>query len=298
MWIARTTIVLFFATLSAAVTVMGKTAEQLDTIDGVKRQWRIFIPPSYQEGTPTPLVLDFHGTGSTAHGEAKLSEFGTLAADEAFIVVWPEAKYRRKKDGQVTWNVDLHQDTINDVKFVRELIATISEQYSVDPKRIYATGMSGGGRMSSRLACDLSDVVAAIGPVAGIQYPENCSPGRPVPIIAFHGKADNINHYIHQADSPDYWHMGVEKAIAEWVKNNQCFDSPLAQTVSETVTRVSYQACAGGGDIVFYRSENAGHTWPGSPRAVFFEEIGLGKTNTEVPATKLIWEFFKKHSLQ
>jgi hypothetical protein len=57
--------------------------------------------------------------------------------------------------------------------------------------RIYAIGFSSGARMSSRLACDLSDRMAAIGPVGGLRYPEDCAPTRPVPVIAFHGKRDD-----------------------------------------------------------------------------------------------------------
>lgn len=81
---------------------------------------------------------------------------------------------------------ELPGQSVDADRFSRELIDHISAHLSVDMSRIYATGMSGGGRMSSRLACDLSDVIAAIRPVAGIRYPEDCNPTRPVPVITFH----------------------------------------------------------------------------------------------------------------
>ena len=83
--------------------------------------------------------------------------------------------------------------------------------------------------MSSRLACELSESIAASGPVAGVRYPEDCNPTRPVPVITFHGKNDTVNHYSHQVDSPDYWRMGVEDAIGGWVKKNTIF-VPLSYT--------------------------------------------------------------------
>ena len=152
--------------------------------------------------------------------------------------------------------------------------------------------------MSSRLACDLSEVIAAIGPVAGVRYPEDCDPTRPVPVITFHGKNDQINHYLYQSSSPSYWRMGVEEAIGGWIHNNKCADFPVDESASETVSRVSYRECQDGADIVFYRSEDAGHTWPGSPFAQSLDEMGLGITNGEIAATVLIWEFFQSHPMQ
>ena len=296
----RVSLVLLILIFSSAIIAQVKSAEQLEsiTVNGVERQWRIFIPSSYKKGKPTPLVIDFHGSGGAPDRQAMLSEFEQLAELEEFFVISPAAKYYRKKGGYVTWNVDLNEKGVDDVLFIRELLASISQHYTIDPTRIYSTGFSGGARMSSRLACDLSNVIAAIGPVAGVRYPEDCNPSRPVPVIAFHGKADNINHYKHQADSTAYWRMGVEEALSGWISTNQCTGSPALKAVSDSVIRVSHRNCQSEGDVVFYRSDDAGHTWPGSPLADELEKFGLGKTNMEIPATKLIWEFFKMHPLQ
>ncbi|MBT8442868.1 MAG: feruloyl esterase [Gammaproteobacteria bacterium] len=266
-------------------------------VDGVVRQWRMYVPPSYETDTPMPLVIDLHGTGSNPHGEARLTGFEGLAAEEGFLVASPAAKYPRDEDGRLTWNVDLHSHAADDVQFIRMLISSISGRFAVDPTRIYATGMSGGARMSSRLACNLSDSIAAIGPVAGVRYPKDCKPSRPVPVIAFHGKEDGVNTYEHNADSPGYWRMGVEEAVRRWAESNQCADLPTEERIAPAVTRISYRACSQEAAIVFYRSEDAGHTWPGSPLADVLAEAGLGKTDRDIPATRLIWEFFERHAL-
>lgn len=290
---------IFTSVLAASALAQNQAPEELETINvaGVDREWRLFVPTSYDPDLPTPLVLDFHGTGSSPRIQAALSDFETTAEQRGFIVVSPAAKYSRKEDGKLTWNVDKHSDGVNDVEFVAALISHVSQRYTIDRARVFATGMSGGARMSSRVACDLSDLVAAIGPVGGIRYPEDCSPSRPVPVITFHGKQDRINHYEHQPDSPEYWRMGVEDALSGWVKNNKCAMTPVKQPVTSTVTRISYSDCRDGADVEFYQSSDAGHTWPGSPLAERLEEVGMGKTNRDVPATTLIWQFFEAHAL-
>lgn len=269
---------------------------QTMTVNNEKRDWRIFVPSSYVKGKPIPLVLDFHGTGSSPKSQAALSAFEPLAEREGFIVVTPAAKYILA-NGRVAWNADQNQDGVDDVEFIRQLIAYLKQNYSVDATQIYAAGMSGGARMSSRLGCDLSDVVAAIGAVAGLRFPEDCKPLRSVPLIGFHGKQDKVNHYVHQDNSPSYWRYGVEEALESWKRNNQCEAIADEKNITPKVTRLSFQQCQQQGDIVFYRSKDAGHTWPGSPNADLLAKYGLGKTDKDIPATELIWAFFMAHPL-
>jgi polyhydroxybutyrate depolymerase len=287
----------FVPLLFALLVVAGAENHHSVSINGVERTWRLFVPDQYEQGVALPLLIDFHGTGSTPERQSQLSEFEVLAAREGFLVASPAAEFSMDGDGRLTWNVDRIAGGVDDVEFIRKLIAATTSQYSVDLKRIYATGFSGGGRMSSRLGCDLSESIAAIGPVAGIRYPEDCNPVRPVPVITFHGKNDMVNHYTHQQDSSDYWRMGVEDALRGWVTRNACIENYVADPVSATVSRLSYRGCKDGADIVFYRSENAGHTWPGSPAAKALQDYGLGITNSEIPATVLIWNFFESHPL-
>lgn len=296
--IAICTLVIVIAGDLAIAQAPGKHHLESISIDGMDRRWRMFVPDQYEDGVALPLVLNFHGTGSTPDQQSNMSGFELLAAKAGFLVASPEGKYPRKRDGRITWNVDLSQDGVDDVRFVQAMVDEIRANFSVDSKRIYATGFSGGGRMSSRLACNLSNLIAAVGPVAGVQYPEDCNPTRSVPTITFHGKKDPVNHYDYQSDSPNYWRVGAEEAIDDWVQNNKCDVIPTEEPASTSVSRVSYRQCRDGADVVFYRSEDGGHTWPGSPYASIFAEMGMGVTNNEVAATSLIWEFFENHPLQ
>lgn len=293
-------IILFFTLFLGFNTALAQTddADKLQSIgvDGVQRDWRIYVPSSYAKGKLTPLVLDFHGTSSSPQAQADLSTFEQVAELNGFIVVTPAAKYV-PAGGRVTWNVDQHEGAVDDVAFIRQLVAHLEQQYSIDPARIYATGMSGGARMASRLGCDMSETIAAIAPVAGVRFAKNCQPSRPVPLITFHGKKDVVNHYVHQAYSPSYWRMGVEDALDGWIKNNHCSKPAHEDVITAEVTRLSYLNCLQHGDIVFYRSEDAGHTWPGSPKADLMAKYGLGKTDMDIPASELIWQFFVEHPL-
>ena len=295
---------LFIAVLlglaQAPVVALDDTSLALQslTVDGVERQWQILVPESYREDEPAPLVLEFHGTGATPESQMKLSGFPALAEEQGFLLVAPVAKYPRAQDERLTWNVDLHDDAVDDVAFVTALLDHVIDEYAVDPARIYAAGFSGGARMSSRLACDLSGRIAAISTVAGLRYPEDCQPSRPVPVIAFHARRDVINHYEHQSNSPDYWRMGVEEALTGWMWNNGCNSEPEVERLNATDTRFGYTGCRQGADVVFYRSEVANHTWPGTPLAAGIREQWGEESVSDVPATALSWAFFEAHPMK
>ncbi|GAB3098092.1 hypothetical protein G8770_17610 [Aestuariicella hydrocarbonica] len=266
-------------------------------VDGIKRQWYERVPSSYDDRNPIPVVINFHGSGASPVIQSEISNFEPLSEAEGFLLVLPKAEYQKHSTGKVTWNVNSDPSGVDDVKFIRQLIDAIQEKYLIDPARIYATGFSGGARMISRLACDLSSKIAAIAPVAGLQYAEGCQPQRPVPVITFHGTQDHVNHYTHQTDSPTYWHIGIPQAVAYWRQNNRCKNAPIRELVTKTVDRISYSECDNGAEVILYRSSLAGHTWPGSPAADIAAKYGMGDTDKDLPAAHLIWKFFERHPL-
>ncbi len=286
---------LILLTISGGLFAQGASSLKTIKIADDQRKYRLFLPAAYSANNAYPLVINFHGTNGHPDKQAELSEFEKLAEIENFIVVSPLALFKRETDGPITWNVNLKKGP-DDVLFIRQLITSLKQQFSIEETRIFATGFSGGARMSSRLACDLSSIIAAIGPVAGIRYPKDCKPSRGVATITFHGKKDRVNHYYLRSDSPIYWNMGVEDAVSAWVENNQC-QSTIQAHYSPSVEIIQYKNCARNADIDFYRSTEAGHTWPGSPKAEKLSEYGLGKTDVDLPGSYLIWQFFKQHPL-
>jgi polyhydroxybutyrate depolymerase len=282
---------------AALSPAQAETLTQSIQVEGVERSWQLFVPPTYSANTKHALVLDFHGSGGTPQGQSRNSDFIKLAGEKSFLVANPAGKYIRDAKSGASWNVDLDPKGVDDVRFVRELIAHLRANYSIDPQRIYSTGFSGGARMSSRLTCDLSDVIAAVGPVGGIRFPEKCTPAQPVAVIAFHGEQDEVNHFEHRSDSPAYWPVGVNAAISSWAKQNRCNPKARKEPLATGVTKFLYENCTPGADVVLITLKDGKHTWPGSA-AARVQPAQSSSSTTEISATQLIWQFFDAHPKQ
>ncbi|MDC8830553.1 alpha/beta hydrolase family esterase [Alteromonas gilva] len=274
-------------------TVHAAAIDQTGQFAGQQRSWRLFVPAGTDKSTPLPLLFNFHGTGSDPADISALNEFEQLAAKEGFIVVAPRAEFSYESDGPRTWNVEKKKSPYNDVAFIRALITHLSATLPIDASRIYATGFSGGARMTSRLGCDLTSTFAAIAPIGGIRFADDCLPTATLPVLTYHGIKDPVNHYQHQPHSPRYWHMGVQQALNGWVSHNQCHQQN-EEEVSPGIARMTYSQCDNHTQVIFYRSQDAGHTWPGSPRAAQMAGFGLGKTDP-LPMTEIIWQFLNQY---
>lgn len=140
-----------------------------------------------------PLVLVLHGGGGNAAYAERMTGFTDKARKEGFIVVYPEGTGRQ--EGQLlTWNAGhccgyAMANRVNDVAFIDALIEKLIEDYVVDPRRIYATGMSNGGMMTHRLGIELSNRFAAIAPVVATLFGDERRPEHPVSAIMFNGHA-------------------------------------------------------------------------------------------------------------
>ena len=197
--------------------VQIQAGESWQTIQSgqTERRYLLYVPAAYDSNTVVPLVLNFHGSGGNPGAQLAYSDFRKLAEDNGFVIALPLGQYNNR--GLNSWNTVNDPDGVDDVQLVRDIIDSLSKNLSIDPKRIYATGMSGGARMASRLACEMDDTLAAVAPVAGIQFPSDCRALRAVPIITFHGKKDVVNTYGLTDYSPSYWTAGVEESLAGWV---------------------------------------------------------------------------------
>lgn len=282
---------IFTSLLALSSPGMAATVAGSLQVDGVERTWQLFVPDNYSANTAYPLVVDLHGTGGNPENQARNSGLRTLAAQKGFLVVNAAGKYQRSASSGNTWNVDLDPKGVDDVRFIRDMIARIRTQYSIDPRRIYSTGFSGGARMSSRIACDLSDTFAAVALVGGVRFPDRCSPTHPLAILAIHSEDDEVNHFEHRSDSPAYWPVGVNASVSSWATYYAC-STPRERTLSPGVVKFEYQGCKPGADLVFIRLADGGHTWPGSPG-------NKGRKPTaQLAGAEEVWAFFAAHPRQ
>jgi polyhydroxybutyrate depolymerase len=268
------------AASAASPGSMGRS-EHSSPSGGLLRRWLLYVPRAASAGAPLPLVFTLHGSGGTPEDQLQLSGLEALAESEGFVVVAPEGVERM-------WNVPIDPAKPDDVRFSSELIDQVSVLTSVDRERVYATGFSGGGRMVSQLACDLSERIAAIAAIGGIRFPGPCADARPVPILAFHGTADDTNPY--DGGGRPYWGTGVEPAVAGWAEHNRCptrSERPLAPTT----LAIRYAGDGCGAEVVLVRLEGFGHSWP--------DRIGasLEGGSEDTTADQALWSFFQRHPL-
>ena len=249
----------------------------------------LFVPASYDGSRAVPAVIDFHGSGSHPEEELLINGFRTAAQARGWIVVLPVAAVPYEAGGN-TWNVPARSGQPDDVRYVSDVLDDVTRRVCVDPMRIYASGFSAGARLATRVACALSDRVAALGAVGGLRAPERCA--RAVPVIAFHGTHDPINPYA--GGGPAYWGYGVEQALARWVEHCRCV-SRSEERVGADALLVRHADCGGNVRLLLYRLEGGGHTWPGS--AVPFPAERFGDTPRSVDATAVMLDFFTKHCL-
>ncbi len=254
----------------------------------LERRWRtvlLHVPAGKEKGKKVPLVLDLHPSAGTAAGHKEKSGLVAVADREGFVVAYPQGAIAH--EGGFQWHVpgtplvggQPEPEGPDDVAFIAEAIEQVDQAVGagkvggIDRSRIYATGFSGGARMSSALGCALPEL-AGIAPISGVRAPEPC-PRTGLSVIAFHGTADKTNAY----DGPagPYWTYGVAEAMRRWAERNGCAAEAAVTRAGETVELRSYSGCAGGSTVLLYSLEGEAHE---RPRAV--------------SAGELMWKAFSK----
>ncbi len=171
---------------SADAGTAGATTQSI-TVAGAGRTYRRFIPASGNAGvTPRPVVIDLHGLTSNIDQEVAVSAFETLAQQEDFIVLTPQAAGTPTR-----WDTSNNAGN-HDVAFIASMLDAVEANVCIDAARVYSAGISDGGIMSALLSCRMGDRIVAVGLVSGITHPDGCQPPRPVPMIIFWGKRDRV----------------------------------------------------------------------------------------------------------
>lgn len=279
--------------------VRAQSGDRTITIEsgGRTRTGILHVPPTYVEGTPVPLVILMHGGGGNGAQAQQAYGMDAVADREGFLVVYPNGTGRL--GNLFTWNAAnccsyAYENNVDDVGFLRALVEELERTYSIDPRRIYATGMSNGGMMTYRLGCRMADKLAAIAPVAGALNETTCTPSDPLPVIVFHGTDDQHVPY-NGGVGPETLYPRVDQpvssAIGFWVGRDLCSTTPVTETsASGNIITDAYGGGVRGTEVVLYTIRDGGHAWPG----------GTGSATGDVPtqeisASEIIWAFFARH---
>lgn len=272
-------------------------------VDQRSRTYLVHVPRKYDPTVSTPIVLIFHGAFANGAVTVPFTGLNGKSEEAGFIAVYPNGT----GVGEFyTWNAGgvegkWAERRPDDVKFVAMLLEDLQKKVNVDPKRIYATGMSNGGMMCYRLAAELSDKIAAIAPVAGTMAIATATPQRPVPLMHFHGTKDTIVPFL----GPDrrvpqfLTFKSVPETIEIWRRLDKATEKETVielMDASDDGTRVrqhKYSPSAGGAEVNLIEIVGGGHTWPGGRLRLDL----LGITTQDISANDLMWSFFERHQL-
>jgi polyhydroxybutyrate depolymerase len=281
------TIALLVLMLSSLLSIVAQPGIERLSHQNFDRRFTVYLPKGYTPDQKRPLFINMHGFTSTMSQQMTYSGFNATADLKDCIVVYPDGVQNRWNSG-TNFGVS---SGVDDVGFLSKLIDRMILLYNADPEMIYSTGYSAGGFMSYRLACELTNRVSAIAPVAASIVEDTyqrCTPARPISVIAFNGTADGVTNFN---GFPGNF-RSVPEVINLWMTKNNC-DTPatttdLPNTVgndNSTVTKISYDQCDAGSEVVLMRINNGGHTWPGS------SQIGVGNTNRDISANEEMYNF-------
>lgn len=272
------------------------------TYQGRLRTYILHTPKDYTPNRSMPLVLVFHGGNGRGRSVQRNSGFNDLADQQGFFVAYPDGIDRHWNDGRL----DTDNPDVDDVGFVAALIDHLVKTKNIDSSRVYATGISNGGAMVLKLACDLSDKIAAFAPIASslsVRLASSCKPSKPVSILMFNSPDDP---YMPWEGGMGRGRGGMKLSVPEtvewWRKHNDCSpqadNNTLPMTAASDGTRVRVSRYSGGRsdtEVVLYTIEGGGHTWPGGQLSRREQEFGT--TSRQVDASEVMWEFFQRHAL-
>ncbi|HJP00297.1 MAG TPA: PHB depolymerase family esterase [Planctomycetota bacterium] len=284
-------------------------------LGGKERYYEVHAPAGYEPGKPTPLVLVLHGGGGFATLMRHITGLDEVADREGFLVLYAAGTHTDHSDRLLFWNTghptkDPRQAKVDDVAYFRAVLDDVSKFFSVDPRRVHATGISNGGQMCYRLATELSDRIASIAPVAGQATADEFSgkPARAVPVMHFHGLKDEFAPYAGgvlgggskrggKSVFEPYPFKPVPEVIRSWAAHNGCAEEPAELRVGKGV-RQEYSGGQGGADVVLWTLEDGGHTWPGGESTRAERRSGAGDVSKAVKASKAMWRFFSTHPMR
>lgn len=226
--------------------------------DNVNRSYYMAYPDNINESAP--LIINMHGFGGNAIQQQSYTQMTTFAHSENIAVVYPQGVNN-------SWNVFTFWDnnSNDDVGFIGMMIDDIAENFDIDLNRIYACGMSNGGYMSYRLACDLSDKITAFGSVTGNFMLNNddydcLDQDRDIPIIHFHGTADGVvNYYPPSFDGA----LTIGESIDFWTEYNN-LNYETVNLISNNVEVYKYYNETNTTEFVHYKVYGGGHDWFGN----------------------------------
>ncbi|MGH7925041.1 MAG: extracellular catalytic domain type 1 short-chain-length polyhydroxyalkanoate depolymerase [Candidatus Binatus sp.] len=296
-----TAIALALAILSLSrPTVAGEAVSHSIDVNGVARSYLLYVPPG-QSGKHLPAFILMHGSGSSNERQESYSNFDAFADAHGLVVMYPQGIDKHWNDGRVIG----HESMADDIGFIKAMLAEVTKQGLIDPKRVYAAGISNGGFMAQHMACVMPDALAGIAVVAATQPVDAACPSpRPMPVIFFHGTADKLVPFNGGLIAPQFGNRGSAMsnadAVAIWQKRNGCGAAQMTQLPAKDATdpltiTVETYSCPAGRGLENVIVQGGGHTWPGAHQGWLITKI-LGPVTDNIDANAAMWAFFESQA--
>ncbi|MDP3939696.1 MAG: hypothetical protein Q8R92_16390 [Deltaproteobacteria bacterium] len=273
---------------------------------GRERRYIVHVPSGYRPDRQLPVIFFWHGGGSSPQGSRGWLGLEEMADQKGFLLVYPYGTGMMKRR-LLGFNAgsccgSAMKKNVDDVGFTVKMLDELEQTFCVDPRRVYSTGYSNGAMMSYRLACELSDRIAAIAPVGGTLGFIDCKPNRAVSLMHFHGTKDPYEPYAGGKGEKSFpgkrdktVFRSVDDSVMTWVRIIGASPTPTSEMKQGSATRYVWGGGRNGSEVVLWRLEGGGHTWPGAKSMPL--SFMLGDINRDVSANQLMWEFFMKHPL-
>jgi polyhydroxybutyrate depolymerase len=273
--------------------------------NGLTRHYLVHVPRNYRAIQPTAMVLALHGGGGNMEYQADDKRYGLITASErdGYIVVFPNGYTKRENGNFATWNAggccgSARDSDVDDVGFLKEVVARVKQQWNIDAQRVYSIGMSNGAMMSYRLACEAPGIIRGIMAVAGTDNTKVCTPRIAVPILHVHARNDD--HVLFEggagpnARDPDKitHYVSVPATIQKWVSLNHAASTPERELEVPGAYceryRASPQSRGASAPVKLCVTEQGGHSWPGGTKRRADEP-----PSQAINANAIMWEFFR-----
>ncbi len=279
--------------------IAGDAVSHTIDVNGLSRTYLLYVPPG-QSGKHLPAFIMMHGSGSTDAGQERYSNFDTFAQTHGLVVMYPNGIDKHWNDGRVIG----HESMADDIGFMKAMLAEVTAQGVIDPKRVYAAGISNGGFMAQHMACVMPDALAGIAVIAAtLPVDAACPSPRPMPVIFFHGTADGFVPFKGGPIAPQFGNRGSAisnaQAVAIWQKRNGCGTAQKTQIpakdASDLPVTIETYSCPPGRGLENVIVQGGGHTWPGAHQGWLVTRF-LGPVTDNIDANATMWTFFQSQS--
>ncbi|MEZ7908553.1 MAG: PHB depolymerase family esterase [Pseudomonadales bacterium] len=310
----RLILFLLLATIASFVNAKGSATDlasgQYDIQSGaLTRSYLLHVPKQLTH--PAPLVIVMHGYTGSADSIMSYSGMNEVADEEGFVVVYPQGTVDQQGNAFFNVGYEFHADaSVDDLQFIRDLVAHLQDELTLNPDKVFAAGMSNGADMSYLLACQASDIFRAVAPIAGVMMKETfdtCSPSRPLPIFEVHGTNDEVSLFNGDMENSGGWgpYPDLPATIAFWVELNGLTlkqSSNLPNSAANDTSHIvfdRYWSETQDNEVWFYRVVDGGHHWPGvqfdwwrNPMAWWY----FRNANQDIDTSRVVWSFFESMS--